>query len=199
MLNSDVLFFATQPPPKDVVAAIWPNNSVHFQSYYNPGYQKGAIMALNEAIDNNWFKNYDWVMRINPDVFVRNESFLLQMMLNDDVDGIFVDCYSMCNSSRCTAKKVHTDFFVIRPVVLPKHSFYVRKNAEKTFTGYTRATREGGRDRWLPGTTQRGMCRVTGENSPVIHSHAYAAACVAKFQNSTAGKLARRRLGVPAK
>jgi hypothetical protein len=48
----------------------------------NPGYQDGAILAIREAFKNHWFDDYDWVIRLNPDVLIRSNSFLLEQ-IND--------------------------------------------------------------------------------------------------------------------
>jgi len=34
----------------------------------NPGYQKGAMKAAHALFQNGWWKGYDWIIRLNPDV-----------------------------------------------------------------------------------------------------------------------------------
>ena len=93
---SDVLFFTTEPPPDDLLddvfrgsSSLYPKQSVRVETYDNPGYQGGAILAIKKAIENNWFDGYDWVIRLNPDVLIRNETWLVETMSNKEVDGIF--------------------------------------------------------------------------------------------------------------
>lgn len=69
-------------------------------------FQYGANEAVRLGFVNNWFANYSWVIRINPDVLILNSTWIAQMMTQSEVDGIFV---------RCDKKKIHTDFFAVRP------------------------------------------------------------------------------------
>ena len=103
--------------------------------------QDGAMDAMKDAIRNGWFDNYDWVIRLNPDVIIRNETFLYDIILDGDnvqdltryniwnkynlnfkvenitrVKGIFINC----RYKGWTEYKIHTDFFAIRPEVLNK-------------------------------------------------------------------------------
>ena len=83
----------------------------------NPGYQVGAILALVEGYKHGWFEDYDWVIRVNPDVLIRNDTFILASMAVDSVHGIFVDCHDkLCPTGRgCSSRHVHTEIFAIRP------------------------------------------------------------------------------------
>jgi hypothetical protein len=42
----------------------------------------------------SWFDDYDWVIRLNPDVLIRNDTWLISTMMNDSIDAIFHDCYN---------------------------------------------------------------------------------------------------------
>lgn len=142
----------------------------------NPGYQAGAILALVEGFQHGWFQEYDWVVRVNPDVLIKNDSSILVSMADVSVSGIFVDCLDRpCPAGRgCSSRHIHTDFFAIRPSSVPLEAvLYTNEtNAErmaiKAFSGIVKV-RE---DAWLPGTgPQRGDCRVKGAASPVVHDH----------------------------
>ena len=150
----------------------------------NPGYQEGAVLALVEGFRNGWFEGYDWVVRLNPDVLVRNDTFLVETMQDDAVSGIFVDCYDKpCPGGRkCVDRQVHTDFFAIRPgavsrdLVLKLDGRHAEAMATAAFSGIVK----NGSDAWVPGTgPHRGFCRVSGEFSPVIHDHARIWSCMA--------------------
>jgi hypothetical protein len=72
---------------------------VRVEYYNNTGYQNGAIQAMIDpyiATKNNgsWFDDYDWVIRLNPDVLIRNDTWLISTMMNDSIDAIFHDCYN---------------------------------------------------------------------------------------------------------
>lgn len=147
-----------------------------FVSYINPGYQQGANLAFCEGLANGWFDGYEWVVRLNPDVIVRNDSWLLSKMSETAVHGIFVNCQdSMCNQT-CLGGLIHSDFFMFRPnrvnvSVMTKLSHIT--NAERKVTAFFQQIVAQGADRWVPGTQQGGSCRVRGAASPIIHDHNY--------------------------
>ena len=179
--SSDVLFFTTTAPTQDIVSLFGPTR-VRVELYTNPGYQEGAILALTTAVRKGWFNGYDWVVRLNPDVIIRDETWLVQTMQDPGVDGIFTDCYSRPCTSHCTGNIAHTDFFVVRPRALRNVDEYYNhndKNAESSFKSYMQPTLVAGKDRWLPHTAQKGACRVQGAQSPVIHDHEFIERCKA--------------------
>ena len=112
--SSEVIFYVANQPPvlEKLLKDAFPTNSnVTVVNYTNDGYQEGAIKALSDAYQNNWFKEYDWVIRVNPDVIIRNDTWILKQMFDKDVWGVLVDCLD----HRQKRPKVHTDFFAIRP------------------------------------------------------------------------------------
>ena len=133
----------------------------------NPGYQEGANLAMSEGAGRSLFSNYDWVIRLNPDVIILDSRWILKTMLTPDVDAIFVDCRDICRFGNCvnSSVKIHTDFFAIRPRVLRPNSFNgstfaLFSNAEQTATYEFRDILQSGRHRWLPGTgPMEGHCR----------------------------------------
>ena len=81
--------------------------------------QKGALTAMVDPwlanpsapeaswviANTSWFDAYDWVIRLNPDVMIRDDQWLLQQMRNTSIQGIFVKWY---NKHRGIF--LHTDF-----------------------------------------------------------------------------------------
>ena len=93
--NSEAIFYVANQPPvlEKLLKDAFPTNSnVTVVNYTNDGYQEGAIKALSDAYQNNWFKGYDWVIRVNPDVIIRNDRWMLKQMFDMDVWGVLVDC-----------------------------------------------------------------------------------------------------------
>lgn len=184
--NADVLVFITgqaQPKITEMLSSIFKSLNVTIKVFPNPGYQEGAILALDEALLENWFGSYNWVVRVNPDVIIRNDSWILETMNDTNVDGIFVDCIDTpCALGRCCkAAQIHTDFFVVRPHAIARNvtaNLTSFKNAEWKATSIFRSIVVSGRDRWLPtGSRRNGECRVRGNSSPVVHDHSYYNAC----------------------
>mmetsp|Transcript_21174 Transcript_21174/g.20339 ORF Transcript_21174/g.20339 Transcript_21174/m.20339 type:complete len:207 (+) Transcript_21174:2-622(+) len=155
--------------------------------------QRGANVPMELAFQEGWFTGYDWVIRINPDVLIRNSTWLLDAMMQTtetedkttnslqrqrSIDGIFVEC--------CQPSKLHTDFFAFRPNFdsvrrttnattanrnLP-FSELVNGNHELTATAYFQPILDSGRYALLPdAATSYRWCRVRGERSSVIHDH----------------------------
>lgn len=79
-------------------------------------FQTGANLGPKLAFQQGWFLQqqdeeneddyYDWVIRINPDVLIRRSFWLRTVMKNPNIHAILVDCQT---------KRIHTDFFAIRP------------------------------------------------------------------------------------
>ena len=102
--------------------------------------QIGANIALIDGAKRNLFQNYDWVIRINPDVLIYNDTFILDTILHDpQALAVLVDCNneqkhqkqlqkqqkqqqqqqldttnSTSNGSMGYQHIIHTDFFAIR-------------------------------------------------------------------------------------
>lgn len=153
----------------------------------NTRLQLGANLGLDLGFRNGWFQPYEWIIRINPDVLIRQSDWLVRTMSNSSVDGIFV---------MCTPFKVHTDFFAVRttsrwfnnnnstkteshPSSLPSpstpFSVMVDNNHERTAYSYFLPILESGRYAILPlDNSSRGFCRVGArdpDTAPVYHGH----------------------------
>lgn len=162
-------------------------NTLTIHSVKNAGYQQGAIGALSDASKKKWFNGYDWLIRVNADVIVRNDTILKDVIMRNalgetNISGILIDCYGRGGSDPV----VHTDFFAIKPSKLPENGLVVDNttfsnkyvNAERLFTQQIRDTiLQPGRHVWLKDSfPKQNMCRAAA-NSPdlsqasVIHHH----------------------------
>lgn len=182
--NSDILLFTTEAPaPPLLETAFGQTNGVKIHLYENPGNQSstkaaardrkqsGAKLAMKEAIRNQkeWFGEYDWIIRVNPDVLITHDPAFYTFMKDPDVDAILVNC-----RARKKRTLLHTDFFAIRPKVLPVTEINPERDgqAEHHLTWQLRDTLKSGRYVWMPNVTQLGnYCRVRGKDSPVLHLH----------------------------
>lgn len=145
----------------------------------NSGYQEGAIAAMALGQQNGWFEGYDWVVRANPDVIIRNDTWILETILNSDeenVTGIFVDCNGFCNETEhCNHEsyRIHSDFTVFKPYTLsPTLLWNESDNAETMNRIAFSQTVEQGQDRWLVESSPDniGICRLsTRDEAPVTH------------------------------
>jgi len=180
--QSDFMMFVTESQGRKanmtLINSVFSETGISVHSRENPGYQEGAILAFTEAIENHWFDKYDWVIRLNPDVMIRDDTFLLKYFGDSRVHGIFVDCLDRdCpRGNRCTDNMIHTDFFAVRPNAISLSAVRETKqgNAELMITEVFSSIVKDGADSWVPGAgPHRGYCRVGGESSPVIHSNVF--------------------------
>lgn len=144
----------------------FPNkNRELYYSYDNPGYQTGAVKAAFLGFDKGWFKDYDWVIRLNADVIIYEERELVQLMSNPDKDLILNSCGDSQCESKCLGKIVMTDMFVLRPKTLPANAFANWQqtfNAERSTTMQFQRLVSQGRDSWLDRENKDRACRTRG-------------------------------------
>lgn len=150
------------------------NLTIHLKT--NPGYEEGAMAAMKDAALEKWFEGYDWVVRLNPDVIIRNETFILDTMQNDhNATGILIDC-----DSKNPLSMINTDFFAIKPSALDKNAF-MNVSMDVTVEGHfsidiRNSIINKGNHRWVPGsqptwhTCRAGFGREM-ESADVVHHH----------------------------
>ena len=165
--NSDVLFYSTGPSPAAFKNLFKGNFSEIIRP--NPGYQQGAIQALTDLKQFNWAARYDWVVRLNPDVLINNDSWFAHMMAKPRVSVIFASCFQSNCVNGCTQNLVHTDFMLFRPVALKNAKTSTNTNAEHRATEMFSNEIAAMKDRWVPHTRQNGSCRI--QHRDVVHSH----------------------------
>ncbi len=122
--SSDIAVFLTPPEnerekAKQILNETFKDQSLAYHDHPLIEKQAGAIHALTLAATEGWFDGYDWIVRVNPDVIIRNDTFMLDVMMNDpEATGILIDC-----SNTTGTHLMHTDFFAIKPAALPPGAF----------------------------------------------------------------------------
>ena len=129
----------------------------------NPGLQQGAMAALSEASRLHWFDRYDWVIRLNPDVIIRDSTYLMDAMENDKhASALLINCVGDKNEdgtlkgfvgvTPINGNLVHTDLFAIKPSAMPQDAFLKpsSSNAEQSFTDDLRSIIHNDEHRWIP-------------------------------------------------
>jgi hypothetical protein len=173
--------------------------------------QLGAKRAMVDPILNHWFDDYDWIIRLNPDVLIRNDTWLVEKMLDPSVHAILYgfDHNGSPNSA------LHSDFYAFRPHALTSQPHVTAKFLEEhlandkmtaeeqmrvlfaklleneaqagNLTAEGEAATSSGRVAWLPGVVRRGsQARMLGLNCPVLHVHRLVHYCPNYF-NATDG------------
>jgi hypothetical protein len=183
---ADLILYTSTPPTVAQLQQL-PFQNVIVKLYNNTGYQNGAIQAMIDPFVNinttgTWFDEYDWVIRLNPDVLIRHDTWLIQAMLNTSNDGIFHECFNSNNYSKSNPK-LHSDFYAFRPKALnrqllsqqqqPQSSTNNYTNAEYHITHLFRNIYNSKRFQFVHGAmnSRPGTCRIEGIHSPVVHTH----------------------------
>lgn len=135
------------------------------------GYQPGAMYAMYRPFEHGWFDGYDWVIRINPDVFIYNATNMSALMEDQHAWGIFANCDANNTGDQSLTQ---TDFFAVRPKHLNAADFaewHTQANAEVYFSQRgIKSIWEAGRGRWLVDSNRNApQCRIQGGG--VWHYH----------------------------
>ncbi|CAB9509920.1 expressed unknown protein [Seminavis robusta] len=127
----------------------------------------------------SWFDDYDWVIRLNPDVLFRNvDDWILPTLHNTTVDAIVIKYYPGA---------LHTDFYAFRPHAIDGHALWLKyhKQAKRKHfhaethihPGFAKVLQRR-RAAWLPNVTLTdGSARVGGPHCPVVHAHSILSHC----------------------
>ena len=128
------------------------------------------------------------IIRLNPDVLIRNDQWLLQQMNNPELDGIFQLFYPKNNRG----KKIpffHTDFYAFRPhaanATVFANSYKTHGTAEENIQpGFATILKN---KRWerLPGAVSQ-QYRLVGQDCDVVHIHSMVKECPNYFDKHNA-------------
>ena len=193
--EADVLVYLTAPKSvrekaiQQLNSTFYKNSNLTIHVVDNPGWQEGATAAMKDATLNNFFVGYDWIIRMNPDVIVRNDTFLVSTITNDtNATAMLVDCTKELDRNKLSPKMrawkgplVQTDFFALKPSALPPDIFVKKSGnliAEKLFTNDLRETilNKGGQ-RFIPNASPMTgkSCRAGDgrpiKDTPLTHIH----------------------------
>jgi hypothetical protein len=100
----------------------------------NGGMRIGGVEAISQGIDMGIFNEYDYILHLHPDVFITNDSYLLNVLkTNLDNDIIFFITKSLPDDN----KFFSFDFFIFKPKLLPlnifKEELYTFKDSPEHF------------------------------------------------------------------
>jgi hypothetical protein len=188
--HADLIYYyaastVKEEPPITILKQFQFHNITVWQ-YENPGYQAGAKQAMVDPFDHGWFDGYDWIVRLNPDVLIRNDTWFLEQMVNASVDALF---YQYHNPSSSSKSGIFTDFSAFRPqaanVTALKTSLQTTVNAESHMRNGFSHVIQAGRVGWIPhGKQVRKAARIVGKKSFVIHKHSLLQHCPNYFNAS---------------
>jgi len=190
--SSDIMLHMVAKPgeihePVEIVKETFKEQQkVNYHVSNNLGKQAGAIAALKDASKFGWFNDYDWVIRLNPDVIIQNDKWLLDTIKNDENAGLlYVSCHP---ATYPEVRGVQTDFFALKVADnLIDFNTNGSGNSEQFFSDKVKHLILNGQHRHIPDSYQPHYrhCRVDANiNGPVVHFHTYKLkndVCPAKF------------------
>jgi len=95
-------------------------NKKLFITSINAGYRVGGVQAISEGIELGIFKDYDYVIHLHPDVFIIDDNYLTEVLLeNLNNDVVFLVNKSVPHDP----KFLSFDFFIFKPKLLTKNIF----------------------------------------------------------------------------
>lgn len=151
--------------------------------------QLGAHQAMIDAFAKGWFMPYDWIIRLQPDALILNDTFLIDSVLrqHDPVDAILGRCG--CSPTKMFPKGcesldgtwtvipawINTDFHMFRPTAVSSwgnnSKSYV--NAEHRASDAFGSVLRSGKVAFIE--NEFGFWRFSGQT--VKHSHPRATQC----------------------
>ena len=142
----------------------------------------------NYGVSFGWpaVQPYDWMIRLNPDVLLRQSTWFMESMQNTSVDALLIDCGE-------GTRQIHTDFWAVRPAVVTMSMGQNNNNKNNNITGapFQNMSRirnhlnhertafhqflpilKANRQAWVPGMEpSQGVCRARGSRAPILHDH----------------------------
>ena len=155
--------------------------------------QDGAVKAMvdpflvaggdeneNENKKSSWFDGYDWIVRLNPDVLIRDDTWLLETMEDSNANNAY-DAIVIPFTSKKFTNVLHSDFFAFKPTAINGTAFiemYRQQKKDDTihaeshvYSGFQHLI-ENGRVTTLPNASHRKYhARTTGPDCDIIHDH----------------------------
>ena len=95
-------------------------NKKLFITSINAGYRVGGVQAISEGIELGIFKDYDYVIHLHPDVFIIDDNYLTEVLLENLNNNVV---FLVNKSVPHNPKFLSFDFFIFKPKLLTKNIF----------------------------------------------------------------------------
>jgi len=138
-------------------------NTTVVHDAWNPGHQLGAMRAMHLLMNNSWWKGYDWVIRLNPDVLIYDDTWIDTFFRDEKLSAVLANCQA---NKLTKTGHVHTDFLAMRPERIPQNSFAdweTAKHAETQATNVFAEIISEKKCAWLLPMNRDLRCRARGE------------------------------------
>lgn len=120
----DIYIYCNNPSIQNTIVNYYQNfsqeNKRLFITSLNSGYKIGGVEAVSQGFEMGIFKEYDYVIHLHPDVFITDDAYLTEVLLNNlNNDIVFFITKSYPNYHRFFS----FDFFIFKPKLLTKNIF----------------------------------------------------------------------------
>jgi hypothetical protein len=160
-----------------------PNRNVTIRYMHNPGYHTGAVKTMIDGLEGGWFDAYDWVIRLNPDVMIYDETRLARAMLNTSIYAVLSNCGLVDDGNHIT---IMSDFFAFRPSMVNYKKWnrnWQAVHAESWATHAFDYLVKEGHSYWVQRYSLTPTCRTSQPD--VLHGHFNWEDQIYKFYNAS--------------
>ena len=116
-----------------VIKTMYPNATIILSTTI--GKQEGAISAVTNPIAIQLFSQFDWIIRLNPDVIMYNIPYIMRFLTHRR-DAVLSNCWQNENDIR-----IMTDFTIFRPrainIYMTELRFLQCLRSDERLTPYT--------------------------------------------------------------
>ena len=146
-------------------AVSFPNKNVTIKYINNVGYQQGAVEVMVDGLEEGWFNGYDWVIRLNPDTMIYDDTRLASYINNNT-------CTVVLANGDNRGILVLSDFFAFRPDRVDYSRWdraYTSAHAETWTTKAFSYLVSSNQHMWIQATPAWCMWRVS--QADIVHAH----------------------------
>ena len=146
-------------------ALSFPNKNVTIKYMNNVGYQQGAVKVMIDGLNEGWFNGYDWVIRLNPDTMIYDDTRLASYLNNNT-------CTVVLANGNNRGILLLSDFFAFRPDRVDYSRWdraYMVWNAERWTTNAFSYLISEQQHIWIQATPAWCMWRVS--QADIVHAH----------------------------
>lgn len=120
----DIFIYCNNPDIQNTIINYYQNfdqtNKRLLITTLNSGIRIGGVEAVSQGIEMGIFKEYDYVIHLHPDVFITDDLYLTDILLNNLHNDIV---FFITKSWYPNPKFFSFDFFIFKPKLLKKNIF----------------------------------------------------------------------------
>ena len=120
----DIYIYCNNPEIQNTIINYYQNfnqkNKRLLITSLNSGYRSGGVESVSQGIEMGIFNEYDYVIHLHPDVFITDDLYLTEILLNNINNDIV---FFITKSDPDNFNFFSFDFFIFKPKLLTKNIF----------------------------------------------------------------------------